>query len=81
LRLQPWREEKGRIYGPGVFDMKVNCALALMAMRDCAELDLPLARPVVALLTCDEESGSDHGRAIVEAEARRAAHVLVLEPS
>ncbi|MCV5831227.1 peptidase dimerization domain-containing protein, partial [Escherichia coli] len=30
---------------------------------------------------CDEESGSDHGRAIVEAEARRAAHVLVLEPS
>lgn len=81
LRLQPWRAENGRIYGPGVFDMKINCALALMAMRACAELDLPLARPVVALLTCDEESGSDHGRAIVEAEARRAAHVLVLEPS
>ncbi|CDM64972.1 M20 family metallopeptidase [Pyrinomonas methylaliphatogenes] len=81
IRLQPWREEDGRIYGPGIFDMKINCALALMAMRACAELDLPLARPVVALLTCDEESGSDHGRAIVEAEARRAAHVLVLEPS
>jgi glutamate carboxypeptidase len=38
-------------------------------------------RPVVLLLTCDEEAGSQSGRALVEAEAQRAAHVLVLEPS
>jgi len=81
IHLQPWREADGRIYGPGVFDMKINCALALMAMRACADLKLALPRPIVTLLTCDEESGSDDGRAIVETEARRASHVLVLEPS
>jgi glutamate carboxypeptidase len=32
------------------------------------------------LLTCDEESGSFSGRALVEEEARRAECVLVLEP-
>jgi glutamate carboxypeptidase len=34
----------------------------------------------VLLLTCDEESGSRSGRALVEEESRRAEYVLVLEP-
>jgi glutamate carboxypeptidase len=34
----------------------------------------------VLLLTCDEETGSASGRALVEEEARRAEFVLVLEP-
>jgi glutamate carboxypeptidase len=33
------------------------------------------------VLTTDEEIGSEHSRALVEAEARRSAAVLVLEPS
>lgn len=81
LAARPWREDNGRVYGPGIFDMKVNCALALEALRACVELDLRPRRPFVLLLTCDEEEGSHSGRAFVEAEARRAAQVLVLEPS
>lgn len=81
LAARPWREEEGRVYGPGIFDMKVNCALALEALRACRELNLRPRRPFVLLLTCDEEEGSHSGRALVEAEARRAAQVLVLEPS
>src|SRR5207237_5838406 len=81
LGLRPWRESEGRIYGPGIYDMKANCALALEALRACASVGLTPARPVVLLLTCDEEAGSNSGRALVEEEAMRAEHVLVLEPS
>lgn len=81
LRQRPWREEGGRVYAPGVFDMKAACAAALEALRACAATNAKPRRPVVLLLTCDEESGSHSGRALVEEEARRAECVLVLEPS
>jgi glutamate carboxypeptidase len=77
---RPWRETEGRIHAAGIFDMKANCALALEVLRACEVLGLRPNRPVVLLLTCDEESGSFSGRALVEEEARRAEHVLVLEP-
>lgn len=80
LAARPWRETEGRIYAPGVYDMKAACAVALEAIRACGELSLRPRRPVVLLLTCDEESGSFSGRALVERESRRAEYVLVLEP-
>ena len=61
--------------------MKANCALALEVLQACETLKLKPSRPVVVLLTCDEEVGSHHGRALVERAARGAAQVLVLEPS
>lgn len=80
LAARPWRETDGRIYAPGVYDMKAACVLALEAVRACGELGLRSRRPVVLLLTCDEESGSFSGRELVEREASRAEYVLVLEP-
>jgi glutamate carboxypeptidase len=81
LAARPWREEGGKIYAPGVFDMKASCAASMEALRACAALGIRPRRPAVLLLTCDEESGSHSGRALVEEEARRAEYVLVLEPS
>jgi glutamate carboxypeptidase len=80
LEARPWREADGRIYAPGVYDMKAACAVALYAMRACADAGRRPRRPVVLLLTCDEESGSFSGRELVEREAMRAEYVLVLEP-
>jgi glutamate carboxypeptidase len=80
LAARPWREAEGRIYAPGVYDMKAAVALALYAIRACADGWLGPRRPVVLLLTCDEESGSFSGRELVEREAGRAEYVLVLEP-
>lgn len=80
LEQRPWRVDGGRIYAPGIFDMKANCALALEALRACAALELAPPCEVVLLLTCDEETGSETGRALVEEEAGRARCALVLEP-
>jgi glutamate carboxypeptidase len=80
LKERPWREEDGLIYGPGIFDMKANCVLALEAIGACAASGLLPRRPVVLMLTCDEETGSDTGRALLEAESEGARAALVLEP-
>jgi glutamate carboxypeptidase len=80
LAERPWREEEGRIYGPGIFDMKASCVLALEAIHACASAGLVPRRRVVVVLTCDEETGSDTGRALLEAEAAHARSALVLEP-
>jgi glutamate carboxypeptidase len=80
LKERPWRAEGNRIYGPGIFDMKANCALALEVLRACAVSGARPRCPVILLFTCDEESGSPSGRELVEAEAKNARAVLVLEP-
>ena len=80
LEKRPWRITGGRAYGPGVFDMKANCALVVETLRACEATGARPKRPVTLLLTCDEESGSPSGRSLVEAETRRAHAVLVLEP-
>lgn len=77
---EPLRAEEDKLYGPGVFDMKGACVLALEVLRCLTSLEIEPPRPVTLLLTCDEESGSTTGRLLVEREARRAAQVLVLEP-
>jgi len=77
---RPWRTEGNRIYGPGIFDMKANCALALEVLRACEAGGIRPTRPVTLLFTCDEETGSPSGRGIVEQETKDAHAVLVLEP-
>ncbi|HUE80477.1 MAG TPA: M20 family metallopeptidase [Pyrinomonadaceae bacterium] len=80
LEKRPWRVEGNRAYGPGVFDMKANCALAIETIRALSSLNIPPSQPLVLLLTCDEETGSMTGRSLVETESRRSRAVLVLEP-
>jgi glutamate carboxypeptidase len=81
LETMPLHEEEGRLYGPGVFDMKAGIGVAMLAMRALAEHPA-LERPrVTMVLTTDEEVGSSTSRSLIEGIARECQAVLVLEPS
>ncbi|MCC6453272.1 MAG: M20 family metallopeptidase [Acidobacteria bacterium] len=73
------RIENGKLYGPGVFDMKGNIPIVLEALRyfDKEKIE----RSITILLSCDEETGSATGRDLVEREAAKSLRCFVLEPS
>jgi len=81
LRSMPYREAKGRLWGPGVFDMKAGLAFWIFAMRALREMDVPVGRGVVLQVNSDEEVGSESSRGLTEKAARQSVAVLVLEPS
>ncbi len=80
LARMPFRNGAGRLWGPGVLDMKSGIAFFVYAMRALIELDRPVRRRVVLLLNSDEEVGSPSSRALTEREAKHSEAVLVLEP-
>ena len=82
LSDRPWRRENNKIYGPGIFDMKANCALAIEVLRGLDELKLFPQRSITIALTCDEEVGSFSGWPLLEKTARseNPRSAFVMEP-
>jgi glutamate carboxypeptidase len=76
LAKMPVRIEDGFLWGPGSLDMKAGIVIALEALRGIGATP----RPVIVLVTADEEIGSPAGRPLVEELARNAAAALVVEP-
>jgi len=81
LRDMPLVERDGRLFGPGVLDMKSGIGIGMLALRALAAASPGRMPHVVFLLTADEETGSQTSRALVEEEAQRSEAVLVLEPA
>jgi glutamate carboxypeptidase len=81
LSQMPVVERDGRLFGPGVLDMKSGIAIGMLAIRALAAVSPGQTPHVVFLLTADEETGSQTSRALVEEEAQRSEAVLVLEPA
>jgi glutamate carboxypeptidase len=80
LKKMPFRVAQGRAWGPGVLDMKAGVVMALGALLILLKAGR-LTRPVVFLLNSDEETGSEHSRALTESLAKKCEAVFVLEPA
>ncbi len=80
LATMPFRVAKGKIFGPGVYDMKAGVVMALHALAMLQEAGA-LTTPVMVLLHSDEEVGSPVSRAVTEKVARECSAVFVLEPA
>jgi len=80
VKNMPVNVADGRLWGPGVLDMKSGLAFFIFAMRALRDFNIAVKHDVVLLIVSDEEVGSTSSRAITEEEAKRSQCVLVLEP-
>jgi glutamate carboxypeptidase len=80
LAKMPWREDKKKIYGPGVYDMKSGVMMALTAIAALQDLNA-LTTPVILLLVSEEEIGSPVSRPVTERIARECRAAFVMEPA
>ncbi|MFJ6213374.1 M20/M25/M40 family metallo-hydrolase [Streptomyces sp. NPDC092296] len=77
----PYREHlDGTATGAGVFDMKGSLVVLETALTLLADLGMPCALPMVALILADEEVGSPDGGRLVAEQLAGAAAALGLEP-
>ena len=79
LETMPFYEKDGKIFGPGVLDMKAGLVIGLTAIAVLQEAGEMPKHPVTFLFTSDEEVGSQTSRTLIEELAAEADLVLVLE--
>jgi len=80
LERMPFKIAQGRVWGPGVLDMKCGVAMMLFALRAIEATGHKLNKRVTLLLNSDEEIGSKTSRPLTESLAKSSEAVLVLEP-
>lgn len=81
LEKLPFRVEDGKVWGPGIMDMKGGNFVFLEAMRQIVRAGLTTPLPVTFLFTPDEEAGTPATRSLIEDAARGQRAVLVPEPA
>ncbi|MGH7396441.1 MAG: M20 family metallopeptidase [Candidatus Rokuibacteriota bacterium] len=83
-KQRPFRiDGQGRAWGPGVYDMKGGLAALLYALRAHQEARTRAwaETSVAVVFNSDEERLSPTSRPVIEAEAKRAHSVGILEPA
>lgn len=80
LKSFPFEHRDGVIRGPGTFDMKVGLIQGIWAVKRILETD-ELQRPVIIMVTPDEEIGSMESRELIIDTAKKCEYTVVLEAS
>ena len=66
LEQMGYSEKEGRLYGPGVLDMKAGIATTIVGLQTLKHNNLWPDRPLTVLFNTDEEVGSPSSRPLVE---------------
>jgi len=74
-----YREDAGKVYGPGVIDMKGGLVVIMFALRALADAGLLEQIPLVVLFNSDEETGSPTSTPLIEELSAHACCALVTE--
>lgn len=82
IRSMPFRidREAGKVFGPGVLDMKGGIIMGYCVMKCLKELGRMPEKHVTFFFSSDEESGSFHSSDLIVEEAKKNRRVIVLEP-
>lgn len=81
VQEMPVGVKDGKMYGPGVYDMKAGIVQIIYALKTIRELRLNYTVTPVVLINTDEEIGSHESRAAIRRLAAIADRAFVLEPS
>ncbi|MFZ9486857.1 MAG: M20 family metallopeptidase [Alphaproteobacteria bacterium] len=76
-----FRREGDKVFGPGIYDMKAGSFMGFYAMQHFVRTGRTTPLPVRIMYIPEEEVGSPTSRERIEAAARNAKYVLVLEPA
>jgi len=81
LERFPWSEAEGKIYGPGIMDMKASAAIALTAIKALRQGSGLPERRISLMFNSDEETGSHTSQELIQSQAKEHDLVLCLEPA
>lgn len=77
----PMIEKDGKLYGPGVLDMKAGLVQSIWAVRALQQTGGLASHSIRFICPSDEELGSPSSRQWIEQQASGSSRVLVAEPA
>lgn len=80
LEEMPICYDKGKMKGPGVYDMKAGLTQIFFALAAIRSMPLPIQVEPVVIINSDEEIGSWESTGIIKRLSRIANRAFVLEP-
>ena len=81
LKEMPVHVQDGKLFGPGVYDMKAGLVQIVFALEALRKFGEPLSVLPVVLVNSDEEIGSPESKLYIRRLAKIADRAFVTEPS